>query len=305
MTTLLLTARTDVCSDMLAPYFGSEVVRFDLDFLHHVGFRWSPDGVTLSSRFIQWREVSAVYWRKPSDPICHDMPQLERFELQQRLHVFRSMSAVARKLGIWHLVDPLHEYKIPKPLQLECASGCFQIPSWEISIGGTASIPKPIVSKALAPVPVKGDRGMVTTKIERPDELDPRFTWFFQSAVEAMLDATVVYCCGAMWGFALDRPSGAEWIDWRIVMDNHREAAWRRFEVPKPIRQSIDAFMRRLGLSYGRLDFLVDANEVWWFLEVNPNGQFGWLDPHNANGVLAAVAKNAERKPKKWVEVES
>jgi hypothetical protein len=32
-----------------------------------------------------------------------------------------------------------------------------------------------------------------------------------------------------------------------------------------------------LGLRYGRLDFLSSQDELT-FLEVNPNGQFGWLD---------------------------
>lgn len=297
MKTLILTARGDLCSDILAPYFQSEVVRLDLDFLHHDGFRWTPKGLMLSGRGISWCEVSALYWRKPGDPICHDMPQLERFELQQRLHVFRSLSALARSLGIWQLVDPLHEYKIPKPLQLEQAGDLFQTPSWEICTGCRTQISLPLVSKAFAPVPVKGDRMLVTTKIDEPDKLDPRFTWFLQPAVPAKLDATVVFCCGETWGFALERPRDSSWIDWRLVMDNHREAAWRRIEVPEEISQSIHTFMHRLGLHYGRLDFLVDESDTWWFLEVNPNGQFGWLDPHNTNGVLATIAKFAERDP--------
>ena len=298
MTTLILTARGDVCSDMITPYFQTEIIRLDLDFLHHDGFRWSPKTLTLSNRTIPWTAVSAVYWRKPAEPICYEMPQLERFELQQRLHVFRSASAMARTLGIWQLIDPLHEYKIPKPLQLEHAAGMFRVPPWEICIGGQTHISKPIVSKALAPVPVKGDRSMVTVKVEEPEKLDPRFTWFLQSAVDAKLDATVVFCCGDIWGFALERPSDSRWIDWRLIMDNHREAAWRRIEVPAEICQSIHAFMHRLGLNYGRLDFLVDAKDCWWFLEVNPNGQFGWLDPHNAHGVLSTIAKHAENDPK-------
>jgi hypothetical protein len=35
--------------------------------------------------------------------------------------------------------------------------------------------------------------------------------------------------------------------------------------------------MRRARLHYGRFDFIVD-DDAWWFLECNPNGQYGWLD---------------------------
>jgi D-alanine-D-alanine ligase-like ATP-grasp enzyme len=36
--------------------------------------------------------------------------------------------------------------------------------------------------------------------------------------------------------------------------------------------------MTRLGLAYGALDFIVDPDEHWHFLEVNPNGQWGWIE---------------------------
>ena len=39
----------------------------------------------------------------------------------------------------------------------------------------------------------------------------------------------------------------------------------------------IGCFMKRLGLRFGRLDFLKTEQEVT-FLEVNSNGQFAWLD---------------------------
>jgi len=35
--------------------------------------------------------------------------------------------------------------------------------------------------------------------------------------------------------------------------------------------------MKEFDLNYGRLDFIQDK-EFFYFLEVNPNGQFGWLD---------------------------
>jgi hypothetical protein len=294
MLTLLLTARGDGCSDQLLQHFSGEVVRLDLDFLHLDRFRWCPDSIEFRGRSIPWTDVTAVYWRKPADPILHDMPQLEGFELRQRLHVFRSISAVARLSGIWQLVDPLHESKFPKPLQLRCAAARFAVPDWEIAIGPGPGIAAPFVSKALAPVPVHGERRMVTTVIPEGKELDPRFTWFLQSTIDAPVDVTVVYCRGTLWGFSLARPQDGAWIDWRIVMANHHETAWTAMEVPDSISREIRGFMEQLGLHYGRLDFLVDKQGKWWFLEVNPNGQFGWLDPTNARGIYSAIAQGAE-----------
>jgi hypothetical protein len=47
--------------------------------------------------------------------------------------------------------------------------------------------------------------------------------------------------------------------------------------------------MDDLKLSFGRLDFLLDDEERYWFCEVNPNGQFAWLDLSGEFGVLQAI----------------
>lgn len=33
-----------------------------------------------------------------------------------------------------------------------------------------------------------------------------------------------------------------------------------------------------LGLSYGAFDFIVDVHDQWHFLEVNPIGQWYWIE---------------------------
>lgn len=297
MITLLLTARGDATADLLMPHFSEDVVRMDLDFLHLDKFRWNSEALTVGHRHIHWTDVTAVYWRKPADPIRSDLPQLDGYELRQRLHVFRCISAFARKSDIWHLVDPLHEYKFPKPLQLLLAERYLPTPQWEVTTGLGAGISGPLVTKALSPVPVVGERGAVTALVPDPDRLDPRFTWHLQSAVVAPLDATVVYCAGRIWGFTLERPMSGEWIDWRLVMSNHRAGAWKSAEVPPPVVRGIHLLMGELGLHYGRIDFLVDSDGKWWFLEINPNGQFAWLDPINEHGICSAIASAAECKP--------
>jgi hypothetical protein len=170
----------------------------------------------------------------------------------------------------------------------------FATPEWEIATGLGAGISGPIVSKALSPNPVKGDRGLVTTTVPNPEKLDPRFTWYLQAEIRAPLDATVVFCLGEVWGYSLVRPSSREWIDWRLVTENHRDGVWKPLEIPPGVVKKTLEFMGSLGLHFGRLDFLIDEEDSWWFLEVNPNGQFGWLDPRNERGVLSAIAAAAE-----------
>lgn len=36
--------------------------------------------------------------------------------------------------------------------------------------------------------------------------------------------------------------------------------------------------MRKLNINYGAFDFIVDKNNEWFFLEVNPMGQWLWIE---------------------------
>lgn len=47
--------------------------------------------------------------------------------------------------------------------------------------------------------------------------------------------------------------------------------------VPEHIVKSTQGLMEELGLVYGALDFIVTPEGEWVFLEVNPNGQFIWM----------------------------
>lgn len=49
-------------------------------------------------------------------------------------------------------------------------------------------------------------------------------------------------------------------------------------DAPENITQKVTLFMQKLNLNYGALDFIVDSCNNWYFLEVNPVGQYGWIE---------------------------
>jgi hypothetical protein len=50
--------------------------------------------------------------------------------------------------------------------------------------------------------------------------------------------------------------------------------------IPTPVHveSGILHFAQKTGVSLGVMDFAVDRNGEWWFLEINEQGQFLWLD---------------------------
>ncbi len=119
--------------------------------------------------------------------------------------------------------------------------------------------------------------------------MSPEAPWFIQECITAETDVTVQVVRDRVFAFELDRrPFMEETVDWRELAADETSGEWLPHTLPKGIEKNIYGFMDRLGLHFGRLDFLV-AGDVYHFLEVNPNGQWGWLDVEGKHGLLNKV----------------
>ena len=68
------------------------------------------------------------------------------------------------------------------------------------------------------------------------------------------------------------------------------DSKWEPCELSASEQASIRGFMAETGYRFGRFDFIRKNGELW-FLELNPNGQWAWLDAKNQNGLIAGIAK--------------
>lgn len=48
--------------------------------------------------------------------------------------------------------------------------------------------------------------------------------------------------------------------------------------------------MSALGSRFGVLDFLVTPAGEWYFLEINPNGQWAWIEQETGLPISSAIA---------------
>jgi hypothetical protein len=64
--------------------------------------------------------------------------------------------------------------------------------------------------------------------------------------------------------------------DWRRY-DFH-ETLYRVHELPPDIRRCCVRLVEELGLSYGTIDMVLTPDERYVFLEINPNGQYLWIE---------------------------
>ncbi|HCR3025572.1 TPA: MvdC/MvdD family ATP grasp protein [Serratia marcescens] len=74
-------------------------------------------------------------------------------------------------------------------------------------------------------------------------------------------------------------------IDWR-KSDN--QILYSNTDIPDEIKDKCLMFMLAFGIEYGCFDFIVH-NETWYFLEMNANGQWAWLDAELNMNISGAI----------------
>lgn len=114
----------------------------------------------------------------------------------------------------------------------------------------------------------------------RRDDLpdDEVFTYapaIYQERVAKAFDVRTVLMGESIYSFALRTRDGA--LDWRPQAALGKVCV-EPVAMPPNVEQGILAFAQKTGACFGSLDFAVDANGDWWFLEINEQGQFLWLD---------------------------
>lgn len=78
-------------------------------------------------------------------------------------------------------------------------------------------------------------------------------------------------------------------VDWRRTQDPL--LPHRRADLPIEVRRGVLRLLASLGLVYGALDFVRTPDDKYVFLEVNPNGQWLWLDDMLEFGITGAIVR--------------
>jgi glutathione synthase/RimK-type ligase-like ATP-grasp enzyme len=100
----------------------------------------------------------------------------------------------------------------------------------------------------------------------------------YQEMVVKNLDVRMVLMGTAVYSYALSNPKGS--LDWRQDVGQGLITV-ESIATPAEVESAVLAFAGKAGISFGSFDFAVDATGAWWFLEVNEEGQFLWLDEFN------------------------
>lgn len=88
--------------------------------------------------------------------------------------------------------------------------------------------------------------------------------------------------------FAARKTAEPGQVDGRYGDTGH---AWEAVSTPVRIGESVREYVALAGLAYAAFDFAEDEDGVWWFLECNQGGQFGFIELETGQPISEAVAR--------------
>jgi hypothetical protein len=283
-TVLVITSSIDVTVDYIIKKYQNEAqfCRLNIDELSK--YRIDVDKerqwiITCSNWALEKSSVCSIYYRKPI------LPNLAEFE--KDYHGMIAKDIISLINGI---VDDFDGRVLTKPYILRktenkifqllyAARKEFQLPESYI-----------VNSKSRALECIKNSKSIIkpltTGKIKKCDGIELYQTNYI-TELQDDIDLTPVYvqkyeeknyevrltCVnGSMFAVRID---SEDKLDWR---KNYSGLKYSLIECPKAIKKRCFKLMEDFDLHFGAFDFIVNKQNEWIFLEVNPNGQWMWLE---------------------------
>lgn len=292
----ICTCSQDSTTDILLPHLQESMVfRFNIDKYEDYSWDFSRGGFIITNnknqRIIDSQTISSFYLRKPIYFNGIDIPKsgcLENWRREETDALFKDFYRACESSGLTAVVR-CRSGKYGKLRQLLVAEKYFRVANWHMFHGMRPSDLNEgrWVVKTLTGTSV-GDGKMLFVREVNPMALDLSYPWFLQEKIDGEDEVTVVYVCGRIFSYCFPRSAIEDSEDVRKVSIED-PSKWKPCKLSESECLSICGFMKETGYRFGRFDFIRKSGELW-FLELNPNGQWAWLDEDNKDGLISSIA---------------
>lgn len=306
---LILTNEEDITTDFVVRELRrDEFIRVNTERLDRHGeltYEFDNDGTLVvvgnEGQQLPAGEISAVYCRRSEIPDLSEIrdPGIRAFARSEFATLIDSLAHLVSA----HWINHPHAVRRAeaKPLQLTVAKRCgLRVPRSIItSDPARAQVfarreTDGIIVKALTSprVTIGGRDHIMFTSIVLPQCLDVLndvrlAPCIIQQHIPKTLDLRVTVVGSRVFAVEIDSQSIPDAvIDWRASVD----VPHRVHRLPSNVADASRALCRELGLTFGALDFVVDHDGNYVFLEVNPVGQWAWLELLTGVPIAATLA---------------
>jgi hypothetical protein len=287
---LIITGKSDGTVDALVDHLDYPFFRLNLDDFREYKLDFSNDYWSISNPVgleISSETASACFWWKAF-----------MYQVNPDKYVKDELKIMGETIYSWFVTRGLTKGNPPylesswgKFRQADIARKYMSVPPQKIGWGADFlnSFDSNIrwVAKSLSGTLIDSEKALFTSQVS-PTELDPTYPWFLQEKISSDEDITVLATGDKLHAFEKSR-SDLAGLDWRQEQFRS-QTQWQPVELSESEKYGISAFLREMGIDWGRMDFL-RRDGILQFLELNPNGQWVFLDPQNEHGLLSAVSE--------------
>jgi ATP-grasp ribosomal peptide maturase len=302
MTVLILTSEEDVTADMVVARLhdtGTPVMRLDpadvpgkavlsADYAHG-----DFDGhLSVNGHVLSMGGLRSVWVRRPGEPAAHAKHSSPWLTAETRQALYGMLHSAATR---WMNHPRSAEQARLKPWQLRVAhlSG-FAVPPTVFT-----TVPRVaqqfaeehrdvVVKSASGPPPGDPPLALPTTLIGPDADFSAVAAGpaLLQRYVPKTADIRLTWVGTRL--FAARKKAEPGQVDGRYGDTGH---LWETIPVPDRIGKAVHEYVTLAGLAYAAFDFAEDDDGVWWFLECNQGGQFGFIELETGQPISEAVAQ--------------
>lgn len=110
---------------------------------------------------------------------------------------------------------------------------------------------------------------------------------FIQEFLNPKVDCRVTYVAGTIFPVKILQNGQGMYGDWRVRKE---ELEYIPFQLPADVEAAIYKLMKKLDLNFGGIDLAI-VNEKYYFIEVNPTGEWGWLEVKTGMNISETIKK--------------
>ncbi|PQA90602.1 MvdC family ATP-grasp ribosomal peptide maturase [Chryseobacterium shigense] len=108
----------------------------------------------------------------------------------------------------------------------------------------------------------------------------------FQPYIDKQYELRIVYIAGE---FFTGKINNSEEADWRVGKGDY---SWSSYDLPEDVRTGLASMMKEMGLYIGAIDMIRGKDGAYYFLEVNPQGEWGMLQNELGFPIAERIADN-------------
>lgn len=312
---LIITNSSDIHVTKFQNVLANEkVIRIDTDKINkscYIEYTNGDISIVHGGLKLQTENIISIWYRKPKNWNYYSLSSAKGTDMLAREYRLNEINYLTlsyfhsiRSSSIFILNDPLYVRSASyKPNQLACAKSVgFNVPNTLISfdkekiINFISTYNNEVIMKPISSSVIRfGKHVKVLPVVEVntqsflniPDNIN--YPVFLQKRVDKLIELRVTVIGNNIFACSIDSQCNTQ-----TIVDWHRgdvlKLSHKVIELPEDIKNKCFELCRHFNLQFGAFDFIIDKNGDYVFVEINPNGQYLWIEDLTKLPLTEAIA---------------